>query len=407
MPAPEFDVVIVGGGIAGAALARALDGSGLTLALVEARPLPREDFTAPGAARSVDDFDPRVSAITPSSQGLIDRLGAWQDLVGGRLCPYRAMEVWDADGTGRIDFDAAEVDAPLLGHIIENRLITSALLQGLHRRPDVTVFDGVKLADLGLADGESAALELEDGARLTARLLVAADGALSPVRRLAGFRTREWDYGHHALVATVETEKPHGGCAYQRFLDTGPLAFLPLPAAGGHHYCSIVWSAESATAEQLMALEDAAFGDALGDALELRLGAVLSVSRRFSFPLRQRHATDYVKRRVALVGDAAHTIHPLAGQGINLGLKDVEALAGVVLAAARRGADPGDLDVLSRYQRQRKGENLLMMAAMDGFKRLFGERRLPVRWLRNQGMQWVARSGPLKHQLMRHAMGVG
>lgn len=406
MSGPDFDVVIVGGGIAGAALAGALRGTELRVALVEANALATGGPEAPAEADGPGDFDPRVSAITPASQALLEKLDAWPLLAGTRMCPYVAMEVWDAEGTGRIDFQAAEVDAPVLGHIIENSLITGALLAGLAQPAGITLLDNMKLADLDLSDPQAAELLLEDGRRLRTRLLVAADGALSPVRELAGFRTREWDYGHRALVATVQTEMPHAACAYQRFLDSGPLAFLPLPEARGRHYCSIVWSAESERAEELMALDDEAFRDSLGQALEYRLGAVVDVSRRFAFPLRQRHATDYAKQRVALVGDAAHTIHPLAGQGINLGLKDIDALATEVIRAVGRGADPGDIEVLRRYQRQRKGENLLMMAAMDGFKRLFGERRLPVRWLRNQGMQWVSRSGPLKQQLMRHAMGL-
>jgi 2-octaprenylphenol hydroxylase len=405
MSGPEFDVVIVGGGIAGAALARALLGSGLRLALVEAKPLSAGGLPAPAPVRNPADFDPRVSAITPASQTLLRQLGAWPLLEKTRICPYRTMQVWDADGTGHIDFDAAEVDAPLLGHIIENRLLTGALLADLERAPELTLMSPAKLAELELGAGE-VGIKLEDGREITGKLLVAADGALSPVRRLAGFQTREWDYGHHALVATVQIERPHAGCAYQRFLDTGPLAFLPLPQVDDRHYCSIVWSAESARAEALAALGDDDFCRTLAEALEHRLGAVLVSSPRFSFPLRQRHATRYVKPGVALIGDAAHTIHPLAGQGINLGLQDVSVLSAEVAAAARRGGHPGDIEVLQRYQRRRRGENLLMMAAMDGFKRLFGERRLPVRWLRNQGMQWVSRSGPLKQQLMRHAMGV-
>ena len=406
MSTPDYDVVIVGGGIAGAALVRSLVGSGLRLALVETRPLLTDGPGELEEAAAPADFDARVSAITPASQKLLESLGAWQPLLEQRVCAYRDMQVWDADGTGSIEFHASEVDVPCLGHIIENRLLTHTLLAGLDQQPGLTLISPARVSDLDIADERSPALELEDGRTLSARLVVGADGALSGLRQLAGFRTREWDYGHHALVATVETQLPHRACAYQRFLSTGPLAFLPLPDAAGRHYCSIVWSAETGRAEALAALEDGAFCAELGAALEHRLGRVLASSPRLSFPLRQRHATDYVKPGIALVGDAAHTIHPLAGQGINLGLQDVAALAGELRAVSRRGGNPGDLEVLLRYQRRRKGENLLMMAAMDGFKRLFGERRLPVRWLRNAGMHWVDRSGLLKQQLMRHAMGV-
>ena len=188
---------------------------------------------------------------------------------------------------------------------------------------------------------------------------------------------------------------------------TGPLAFLPLPGEDGRHYCSIVWSLREALVDDLLALDSPAFCGALEQAFEGRLGRVLDCAPRFAFPLRQRHAIDYVQAGVALVGDAAHTIHPLAGQGINLGLQDVDVLAQEVLAGHARGLNPGQLALLRRYQRRRKGENLLMMAAMDGFKALFEQQALPLRWLRNAGMRGVGRIGPLKQQLIRHAMGVG
>ncbi len=406
MSAPDYDVIVVGGGIAGAALARALKDAGLRLALVEARPLDTAGLANLAPVTGIADVDSRVSAITPASQRLLESLGAWEALAASRLCPYQFMSVWDADGTGQVDFRASDVDAPHLGHIIENSLLTGALLEGLERQPGTSLISPARVADLDLSDEGRVVLEFEGGDALSASLVVAADGALSRLRELGGFRTREWDYGHSALVTTVSTERPHQACAYQRFLATGPLAFLPLPHFDGRHCCSIVWSAETERAEALMALDEAAFNAELGAALEHRLGQVTASSPRLSFPLRQRHATDYVKPGLALVGDAAHTIHPLAGQGINLGLQDVAVLADELSAASRRGGNPGDLDLLLRYQRRRKGENLLMMAAMDGFKRLFGDRKLPVRWLRNTGMHWVDRSGPLKQQLMRHAMGV-
>ena len=405
MLAPEFDLIILGGGIAGAALARALAQQGpFKLALIEARELVTSGPVAASVSRCAD-FDSRVSAITPASQAFLQSIQAWDGITEARLCPYTQMQVWDADGTGKIAFEAAEVDASVLGHIIENRVINAALLEGLDHRPGVTLVSPARLADIAVSD-DCVAVTLETGETLSAALLVAADGALSRVRQLAEFQTREWDYGHNALVATVETSQDHQATAYQRFLPTGPLAFLPLPTEAGRYFSSVVWSAETTTAEHLAALNDADFITALEDAIEHRLGEVLSCSPRASFPLRQRHAVDYVKPGIALVGDAAHTIHPLAGQGINLGLSDVAALSQVMTAAQRRGEALGSLAVLRRYQRQRKGENLAMMAAMDGFKRLFGERSLPLRWVRNRGMDWVGRSGPLKHQIMRHAMGL-
>jgi len=238
-------------------------------------------------------------------------------------------------------------------------------------------------------------------------LLVAADGALSRVREMMDFQTREWDYGHRAIVTTVQVEQPHGSTAWQRFLPSGPLALLPLPGDEGQHLCSIVWSLQEHLVDDLLALDEAAFCAALEQASERRLGTVLGSSPRFAFPLRQRHAVDYVQPGVALVADAAHTIHPLAGQGINLGLQDVAALAEEILTGCARGANPGQLAVLRRYQRRRKGENLAMMAAMDGFKQLFEQQALPLRWLRNVGMRGVDQLPPVKQQLMRHAMGLG
>ncbi|MEP5765747.1 MAG: UbiH/UbiF/VisC/COQ6 family ubiquinone biosynthesis hydroxylase [Halieaceae bacterium] len=405
MSNPDYDVIVIGAGIAGSALLRSLAGSGLRLALVEAAPLAA-DSPNTSAAQSVADFDARVSAITPASQTFLTDIGAWDLLGQQRLGPYSHMQVWDAEGTGSIDFHAGELDAPVLGHIVENRQLTAALLSGLDACTDLQVFSPARLQALDLSAADRVQLELEDGRQLTGNLLVAADGALSRVRDLARFQTREWDYGQYALVTTVETSSQHQATAWQRFLSTGPLAFLPLPSYGERHFCSIVWSAEPALAQALKEMPEAEFQQALEEAIEGRLGTVLASSARTVFPLRQRHAVDYIKPRIALVGDAAHTIHPLAGQGINLGIQDVAALSLELRQAVRRGIDAGDSAVLRRYQRQRKGENLVMMAAMDGFKRLFGQQQLPLRWLRNSGMNLVARSGPLKHQLMRHAMGV-
>ena len=229
----------------------------------------------------------------------------------------------------------------------------------------------------------------------------------SQPRDMMAFETREWEYGHRAIVTTVQVEKTHEATAWQRFLPSGPLAFRPLPDIEGRHYCSIVWSVDDELVDDLLTLEEREFCRQIESAIEGRLGTVMSCSGRFAFPLRQRHAVNYVQPGVALVGDAAHTIHPLAGQGINLGLQDVAALAEEVLTATSRGTNPGQVEVLKCYQRRRKGENLAMMAAMDGFKRLFAERSLPVRWLRNAGMRGIERFGPLKQQLMRHAMGIG
>ena len=403
-----YDVVVVGAGLAGSALVCALakgDGD-LRIALVEANPL---SVDTPLLKNSVDNFDPRVSALTLASQKFLQGLSIWQQIP--RVAPYHKMHVWDADGTGAVDFDAHEVNEPALGFIVENRLTQSALVECLQRHSNVSCYPSVKVVQLSESVEGLRTLSLDDGAQLEAPLIVAADGANSQLRKMAGFDMREWDYQHQAIVATVEIEKPHADTAWQRFLPEGPLAFLPLQSMGGEfdeqpHYCSIVWSAVPEYAAQLMALDDEVFSQQLGQAFEGKLGEVISVSKRFSFPLRQRHATDYVQAGLALVGDAAHTIHPLAGQGINLGFGDVQALSEEILRARARSLHLSDFSILKRYQRRRKADNLSMMAAMDGFKRLFAETNIAVRWLRNTGMHWFNRSLMVKRKVMRAAMGL-
>ena len=399
----HFDIAIIGAGIAGTALAASLSGKGLSIVLVEAQPLVSPNLPA---GFDLQQFDPRVSALTPRSRKFLQQLGAWEAIAAYRQCPYRHMTVWDADGTGQIEFDCAEANVSALGHIVENRSVVSALLALVSAATDITLLSPVRLEACTRLESSALHMQLHGGDSLQAGLLVAADGALSRVREMMGFQTREWDYGHRAIVTTVQVEQPHDSTAWQRFLPTGPLALLPLPGDEGQHLCSIVWSLQEHLVDDLLALDDAAFCAQLAQASERRLGTVLGCSPRFAFPLRQRHAVDYVQSGVALVADAAHTIHPLAGQGINLGLQDVAVLAQELRRALQREAEPGALDVLQRYQRQRKGENLMMMAAMDTFKRLFTQQQLPLRWLRNTGMTMVGQAGPLKRRLMRHAMGI-
>jgi 2-polyprenylphenol 6-hydroxylase len=399
----HYDVVIVGAGIAGAALAVALGAEGLKIALIEAQALDKKILPE---ACGLHDFDSRVSALTPRSCEFLQQLRAWDAISSYRYCPYQHMTVWDAEGTGQIEFDRAEVGASELGYIVENRAIVGALLARVQLASDINVLSPVALESCTRLAGSRMSLKLDDGQLLEADLLVAADGALSRVRQMMDFDCREWDYGHRAIVATLEVTRPHEATAWQRFLPSGPLALLPLPSADDQHYCSMVWSVQDELADDILALDDAAFCAELTRVSEARLGPILGSSRRFAHPLRQRHAVDYVQPGVALVADAAHTIHPLAGQGINLGLQDVAVLAEEIVAGLQRGANPGSLELLRRYQRRRMGENLMMMSAMDGFKRLFEQKSLPVRWLRNTGMRGIDRLLPLKQQIMRRAMGL-
>lgn len=398
----SVDIAIVGGGIVGLAMATALADSDHSVAILEARSLPQ----APQESGDTpQEFDSRVSALTPRSIAFLARLGAWSGVDALRHCPYQHMTVWDAEGTGRIEFDAREVSVDSLGSIVENRVIAAALADRVRSIAGLSVVAPARLAALDQDEQGASTLHLEDGSRVHCQLLIAADGALSPTRRLLDMRTREWDYGHRAIVTTAAFEQSHERTAWQRFLQSGPLALLPLPGAD-ENICSIVWSIEEHRADDLLALDDEAFCRALSDASEHSLGEVTACAPRMAFPLRQRHAVDYVLPGVALIGDAAHTIHPLAGQGVNLGLADVQVLAEELLAAERRGLAPGRLDVLRRYQRRRKGDNLAMMAAMDGFKRLFEQEAPPLRWLRNTGMRTLGGLPQVKRRIIREAMGI-
>ncbi len=402
----QYDIVIAGGGMVGATMACLLADSPVRVALIDRGELQAD---IPAGSTQEPAFDPRVSALTLGSASLLDRLGVWESVLNKRACAYQRMHVWDAEGTGSITFSADDIDQDALGTIVENSVVLSALYERLRQIDNLELLTGEEITALERPAGESGlSLICASGLRISAALVVAADGAASPVRTLAGFRTREWDYNHSAVVTTVKTEQPHEFCARQRFLDTGPLAFLPLNTGqdAAQHYCSIVWSTVPELAEQIMAMDDAQFCAALGRAFEHRLGAIEFAAPRYSFPLRQRHAVDYVQDNLVLIGDAAHAIHPLAGQGVNLGLLDAAALQNVLQEGLAAGRELSDSTVLQRYQRARKGHNMGMMWVMEGFRHLFSDQALPLRWLRNTGLRSVDRLGVVKNQLARRAMGL-
>jgi 2-octaprenylphenol hydroxylase len=392
------DLLIVGAGMVGSALALALQGSGLQVLLLDGSPLSVKPFDSQAA------FEPRVSALSAASQRILDRLGVWDGIVARRTSPYTDMHVWDGSGTGQIHFSAASLHAEVLGHIVENRVVQDALLDRLHDC-DLGLLANACLEQMRRS-GDDWLLTLADGRTLRAPLVIAADGANSAVRRLTGVATREWDYLHHAIVTSVRSAGPHRQTAWQRFTDNGPLAFLPLARDGQQDWCSIVWSTTPGEAQRLMTLDDDAFCAELERAFEGRLGAVLGADPRVCVPLRQRHAKRYVAEGLALIGDAAHTIHPLAGQGVNLGFLDAAVLAEVLLQSAERGERLADLKVLSRYERRRMPHNLALMAAMEGFERLFQADPLPVRWLRNTGLKLVDRMPEAKALFVREALGL-
>lgn len=402
----QFDIIIAGGGMVGATMACLLADLPVRVGLLDRGQL-QVDGVRSGA--SAPEFDPRVSALTAGSARLLDSLGIWKAVLAARACAYQRMHVWDAEGTGSITFSAADIDQQALGTIVENSVVLAALYERLRQIDNLELVTGEEISALERLPGEAGiSLTCASGLQVSAELVIAADGAASPVRTLAGLRTREWDYHHHAVVTTVKTQLSHDFCARQRFLDTGPLAFLPLVTGQdeAQHYCSIVWSAVPELAEEIMAMGDEQFCAALGRAFEYTLGSVEFAAPRVSFPLRQRHAVDYVQDNLALIGDAAHAIHPLAGQGVNLGLLDAAALASALQEGQEAGRALSDMTVLRRYQRARKSHNMGMMWVMEGFRHLFSDQALPLRWLRNAGLTGVDRLGMVKNQLARRAMGL-
>ena len=396
----QFDMIIIGGGLVGASLACALKDTSLSIALIEAQSTQAQLYSDV----SIDNADLRVSALNRASESFLRTLGVWQVLPEQRLSAYDKMRVWDGEGTGHIHFDAAELAETHLGHIVENSVTNAALLEALYTQNNVQVFNPVKLENIEQTSDDSLGylLQLDNGQILQTPMLIAADGGRSRVRQWAGFDTREWDYQHHALVCTVEVEQNHQACAWQRFTEDGVLAFLPM---ANSNLCSIVWSCPESQAEHLLALPDDEFLSELSRAFEYKLGKVQACGQRAAIPLRQRHAKTYVKDGVVLVGDAAHSIHPLAGQGVNLGFMDAYVLADEIKQGLARGLKASHPHVLARYERRRMPENLSMMATMEGFKRLFAVRSPGLRWLRNWGMSNMNRLGFLKNHIVQMAMG--
>ncbi|MBW3830560.1 FAD-dependent 2-octaprenylphenol hydroxylase [Aeromonas hydrophila] len=389
----NVDVVIVGGGMVGLGLAAALKGSALKVAVIEGQlPEPALD-EAP---------DNRVSALSLASQHILQQVGAWRGIEARRLQPYGQMEVWEQDSFGRIAFDAASLRQPELGHIVENRVIQLALLEAILDGDNIQLLSPARASSLQSGEAGSLLL-LEDGRALSAKLVVAADGAHSWVRRQADIPLTSWDYGHHALVATVRCAEPHEAVARQIFTPEGPLAFLPLWQAD---LCSIVWSVPAARAEALCQCDEEQFNRQLTTAFDGRLGLCKVEGARSAIPLTARYARDFARERLVLVGDAAHTIHPLAGQGVNLGLLDAAALAEQILRNQAAGKDIGRLANLRSYERWRKSEAASMLAAMEGLKRLFAGANPLKKLVRGAGLCAFDLLTPLKQSVIRAAMGL-
>ncbi|MDF2778541.1 FAD-dependent 2-octaprenylphenol hydroxylase [Pseudescherichia sp.] len=390
----SVDVAIVGGGMVGLAVACGLQGSGLRVAVLEQNPPQPLPESAPPALR--------VSAINAASEKLLTRLGVWSSIVANRASCYHGMEVWDKDSFGRIAFDDRSMGYSHLGHIIENDVIHQALWQRAQQCQDVTLMAPAGVQQVAWGENE-AFLTLKDGGMLTARLVVGADGANSWLREKADIALTSWDYRHHALVATIRTDEPHEAVARQVFHGDGILAFLPL---SDPHLCSIVWSLPPLEAASMQDTTEEAFNQALDMAFDNRLGLCHLESERLVFPLTGRYARQFAAHRLALVGDAAHTIHPLAGQGVNLGFMDAAELVNELKRLHGAGKDIGQHLYLRRYERSRKHSAGVMLASMQGFRELFAGTHPAKKLLRDLGLKLADTLPGVKPQLIRQAMGL-
>ncbi len=385
----HYDVIVVGAGMVGSTLAVALSQDpSLNIALIEPNP---------HRLIEVDDpIDLRVSAINQASESIFRNLAIWPHFIPQRLSPFRQMEVWESP-QNTLHFDSADLGLAHLGHLIENRHIQQACLTRCQQQSNIQLLCPDKpLAKTGNV------LQLESGQHISADLIVAADGAQSPLREWAGIECKSWDYEQQGLVCTITTEKPHNETARQRFFTEGPLALLPL---ADPHQCSIVWSNSTEETACLKQLDDDAFKHTLAAAIDHILGDVTDISARASFPLTARHAQHYVEPGFALVGDAAHTIHPLAGQGVNIGLLDAATLAEVVLEAHHKGKHIGSELTLRKYQRRRLGDNKAIQLTMEAFHRIFGSDNPIVRTLRQCGFKGVEQNQYLKNLFTQQATG--
>lgn len=389
------DVAIVGGGMVGLALACALQGSGLRITVLESK--------APRIVSASDPLELRVSAINAASEKLLTHLGIWQQILALRASEYHHMEIWDKDGFGRIHFSDSQSGYPQLGYIIENALIRQALWHKAQQCSDITLLTDIPpIRQLAIGEND-AVLALNDNTMLAARLLVAADGADSWLRQQADIPLTFWDYRHHALIATVHTATPHHTTAWQIFHGDDILAFLPL---NDPHLCSIVWSLPPVTARHLQQLPASEFNQALTVASDNHSGLCHLQSQRQLLPLTGRYARQFAAHRLALIGDAAHTIHPLAGQGVNLGFMDAAELAGELRRLHHEGKDIGQHLWLKPYERRRKYSAVLMLACMQTLSDLFAGNQPVKKLLRNSGLTLADKLPGLKAHLIQHAMGL-
>lgn len=387
----KYDVIIVGGGMVGAAVACALGDSDLKVALIEQ--------TMPKAFSAEQPHDLRVSALSIASQRILQTVGAWDAVMAMRVCPFRRMRVWET--AGDTEFNSNDIAYEELGFIVENRVTQLALLHRAQEFSNVEFLCPATIKKLNYVDGKGS-VELGDGQVISAKVMVGADGGQSRLRQAVGLGVTSWDYQQHAMVIYVETAYEQQDITWQRFVPTGPQAFLPLTGKHG----SIVWYNTPDEVRRLKALPESQLLTELMETFPDCLGKIIKILGVASFPLKRQHAQEYVKQGVALVGDAAHMINPLAGQGVNIGLLDAAMLAEVLVDASNKGKNIADIAVLKRYERLRRNENLKMMTVMDLFYRTFSNQIFPVKFFRNLGLGLAERITPLKNKVMRGAMGL-
>jgi 2-octaprenyl-6-methoxyphenol hydroxylase len=387
----NYDVLIIGGGMAGLILAAALGSAGVFTAVIE--PLAPEKLLDTG-------FDGRATAIAAGSRNALASIGAWQRMDAAA---EDILEIRVSDGHSPLflHYDHADLDDGPLGHIVENRVIRSALLERVTELSSVKLFFGRRVQSLD-REGQFAKAFLGNGETLVAPLAIATDGRGSPTRKAADINVRQWRYPQTGIVCTVQHQHPHHGVAQEKFLPAGPFAILPMTKQRS----SIVWTEKAALAPSLLELPDREFAEELKIRFGDYLGDLKIVGPKFSYPIGLLHAEDYVAPRLALAGDAAHAIHPIAGQGLNIGIRDAAALAEIVVDALRLGLDPGSINVLENYERWRRIDNTMMIAATDGLNRVFSNDVGPIKFARDVGLAAVNRTPPLKRLFMRHAMGV-
>ena len=386
----NVDVAVVGAGMVGLTLANLLAQQGKSIAVIDRSNIA--DFN------DGQSYEARVTAVSPGSQAIFEHVNAWKLMQAKRISPFTDMHVWDEAGEAKIHFSAKELQRDILGHIVENRVIQTSLYEALQQQANTEWLLAEQISK-ALVHQDHSEVVLDSDKSISAKLVVGADGGRSIIRNLAGINYQEKSYQQMGLVALVETEHSHANTAWQRFLSTGPVALLPL----SNGECSIVWSVSEDYADELMKLNENEFAEALAQASEMKLGSISLKSKCTAFPLISGQADTMIQPRIALVGDAAHALHPLAGQGANLGFTDAAVLADVLTNTDR---DLGSVKVLRKYERARVGETQIMQKAMDGFVTAFGSTNQAIVTARNAALRTADSLQPIKKFFMTHAMGL-